>query len=182
MRELPRGISLPYFHSRSRATGRCGRQRKASRTAATIINGMRPRNIGRAVGIGVRVAGRIAGQRLAAQGQSGTGATRTQPVNLGPGSVVENRAAGRTAEQITTQARRSVSKGIGGFLRPFRRVGGILWLEVTGAFFLLFAAVFGLRLWQNWTGFSPVSRDFAVGAAAVFLYLGVSSFWRSRRR
>jgi hypothetical protein len=182
MRELPRGISLPYFHSRSRATGSCGRQRKAPRTAATIINGMRPRIIGRAVGIGVRVAGRIAGQRLAVQGQSGTGATRTQPVNLGSGSVIESRAARRTAEQITTQARRSVSQGIGGFLRPFRRVGGILWLEVTGAFFLLFAAVFSMRLWQSWTEFSWVSRDFAVGAAAVFLYLGVSSFWRARRR
>jgi hypothetical protein len=69
-------------------------------------------------------------------------------------------------------------------LRPFRRVGRLLWLEVTGAFFLLFATVFALRLWQNWAGFgrSPVARDFAIATAAVFLYLGVSSFWRAWRR
>jgi hypothetical protein len=144
------------------------------------------------MGIGLRVAGRIAGQKLATQGQSGAaagqsagnpqaigaGVPRTQAAHLGAGSVAQNRAAGRTAEQIVAQA----SRGIGGFLRPFRRVGGILWLEVTGAFFLLFAAVFALRLLQNWAGFSLVSRNFTIGAAVVFLYLGVSSFWRARRR
>jgi hypothetical protein len=75
-----------------------------------------------------------------------------------------------------------VSKGIGGLLRPFRRVGGIVWLEVTGTFFLLFALLFALRLWQSWSNIGAVSRDFAIGAAVVFLYLGVSSFWRARRR
>jgi hypothetical protein len=75
-----------------------------------------------------------------------------------------------------------VSRGIGGLLRPFRRVGGIVWLEVTGTFFLLFAPLFALRLWQSWSNIGAVSRDFAIGAAVVFLYLGVSSFWRARRR
>jgi hypothetical protein len=137
------------------------------------------------MGIGVRVAGRIAGQKLAAAGQSannppaiGAGVPRTQAAHPGTGSVAQNRAPGRTAEQIATQA----SRGIGGFLRPFRRVGGILWLEVTGSFFLLFAAGFAFRLLQSWASFSPVSRNFSVGAAVVFLYLGVSSFWRARRR
>jgi len=130
------------------------------------------------MGIGLRVAGRIAEQKLAAQGQSGAGATQTQAVSPGAVSQVRNRPAGRTAEQIATQA----SRGIGGFLRPFRRLGGILWLEITGAFFLLFAAAFAFRLLQSWASFSRVSRNFAIGAAVVFLYLGVSSFWRARRR
>jgi len=143
---------------------------------------MRPRTIGRAVGIGVRVAGRIAGQRLAAQGQSGAGATQTQAVPEGANSAVQNRAAGQAAGQFTTQAGRGFSRGIGGFLRPFRRVGGILWLEVTGAFFLLFAAVFALRLWQNWAGLEWIWRALEIGTALVFVYLGVSSFWRARRR
>ncbi len=143
---------------------------------------MRPRTIGRAVGIGVRVAGRIAGQRLAAQGQSGAGATQTQAVREGANSAVENRTAGQTAGQFTNQAGRGVSRGIGGFLRPFRRVGGILWLEVTGAFFLLFAAVFALRLWQNWAGLGWIWRALEIGAAVVFVYLGVTSFWRAQLR
>jgi hypothetical protein len=130
------------------------------------------------MGIGLRVAGRIAEQKLAAQGQSGAGPTQTKAVSPGAVSQVRNRPAGRTAEQIATQA----SRGIGGFLRPFRRVGGILWLEITGAFFLLFAGAFAFRLLQSWASFSRVSRNFSVGAAVVFLYLGVSSFWRARRR
>jgi len=143
---------------------------------------MRPRNLGRAVGIGVRVAGRIAGQRLAAQAQSGAAAAQTQAVQQGTSSAVPNRAAGQAAGQFTTQAGRGVSRGIGGFLRPFRRVGGILWLEVTGAIFLLFAAVFALRLWQDWAGLRWNWRALEIGTAVVFLYLGVSAFWRSRRR
>ena len=144
------------------------------------------------MGMGVRVAGRIAGQKLAAQGQSGAtagqsagnsqaiggGAPLSQAAHYRVGSVAQNRAAGQTAMQIATQA----SRGVGGFLRPFCRVGGILWLEVTGSFFLIFAAIFAMRLLQNWAGFSRVSRNFTVGAAVVFLYLGLSSFWRARRR
>ena len=192
MRELPLGILstlLPFPFESKPGTAACCKEPRAT---ANIINGMRPQTIGRAMGIGLRVAGRIAGQKLAAQGQSGaaagqsagnpqaigTGVPRTQAAHPGAGSVAQNRAAGRTAEQIAVQA----SRGIGGFLRPFRRVGGILWLEVTGAFFLLFAAAFAFRLLQSWASFSLVSRNFTVGAAVVFLYLGVSSFWRARRR
>ena len=136
------------------------------------------------MGIGLRLAGRIAGQKLAAQGQAAAAAGQSaaagqeaQRGRFGSGPAGGNSTA-RTAGQIATQA----GRGVGGFLRPFRRLGGILWLEVTGSFFLLFAAVFALRLWQNWAGSSPVSRNLTVGAGVVFLYLGVSSFWRARRR
>jgi hypothetical protein len=128
---------------------------------------MYPRNIGRALGISVRVAGRIAGQRIAAVGASPT--IRAQPQT-------------QSAGHIASQTSRGLRNGISGFLRPFRRVGGIVWLEVTGSFFLLFAAVFALRLWQSWSRMSGISRDFAIGAAVVFLYLGVTSFWRAHHR
>ncbi len=154
--------------------------------AATIINGMRPRIVSRALGICVRVAGRIVGQRVAAHAQSGAGISRAR---VGPavplaGRLQQAQAASQAVKQIATQARQGAGRGIGGILRPFQRVGGIVWLEVTGFFFLLFAAIFTLRLWQNWAGFSgnPIPRDFAVVAAAVFLYLGISAFWRARRR
>jgi type VI protein secretion system component VasK len=79
-----------------------------------------------------------------------------------------------------------VARGVGGFLRPFRRVGGILWLEVTGVFFLLPAIVFAPNLWRmrvSWAH-GPDHRMFLItaGVVALFLYLGVSSFWRARRR
>ena len=76
---------------------------------------------------------------------------------------------------------------MGGFLRPFGRIGGILWLEVTGVFFLIFVPVFA------WRGMWPVRASYAhgpehwkflvfTGLTLVFLYLSVSSFWRARRK
>jgi hypothetical protein len=144
---------------------------------------MRPRNIGRALGIGVRIAGHIAGQRIAGSAQSAASAPHVNAQSVVAASrVTQVQSQARTAGSIAAQTSRGVSKGIGGFLRPFRRVGGIVWLEVTGTFFLLFAALFALRLWQSWSGIGQISRDLSIGAAVVFLYLGVSSFWRARRR
>jgi hypothetical protein len=75
---------------------------------------------------------------------------------------------------------------VGGFLRPFRRIGGILWLEVTGVFFLLPVVVFAPKLWNTRASWAhgPDHRTFLLtaGVMAVFLYLGVSSFWRARKR
>jgi len=145
---------------------------------------MEPRNIGRALGIGVRVAGRIAGQQVAGSAPRATNSphAKAQSVPAAPILVSPARPQSQAAGRTVTETSRNVSKGIGGFLRPFRRVGGIVWLEATGTFFLLFALLFSLRLWQNWSGIGTVSKGCCIGAAVVFLYLGVSSFWRARRR
>jgi hypothetical protein len=140
---------------------------------------MKPHSIGRALGIGLRVAGRIAGQRISAGAQAASSAPQIQQ-SADP--AVQSRAAGRTAGK----ASRSVTRGVGGFLRPFRRVGGILWLEVTGVFFFLFVLVFGMALWRSRPNHleGPYDRTFLASAALLlaFLYLGVSSFWRARRK
>jgi hypothetical protein len=80
----------------------------------------------------------------------------------------------------------AVRTGVGGMLKPIRRAGGILWLEVTGAFFLLPVVVFAPTLWRarmSWLH-GPDHRSFWAAAFVVplFLYLGLSSFWRARRR
>jgi hypothetical protein len=134
---------------------------------------MKPQTIGRALGIGLRVAGRIAGQRVAAARQRSPAATA--------GSTPSH-----SASQVTGHAARGAARGVGGFLKPFRRVGGILWLEVTGVFFALPVVVFGPVLWrtrQSWAH-GPDHRTFLVTIVIVglFLYLSVSSFWRARRR
>ena len=72
------------------------------------------------------------------------------------------------------------------FCGPFSRVGRNIWLEVTGVFFLLPAIVFAPNLWRmraSWAQ-GPDHRTFLVTAlvVVVFLYLGVSSFWRAGRR
>ena len=136
---------------------------------------MKPHSIGRTLGIGLRVAGRIIGQRAAAGAQAAASVSARQPT---AGPAVQNRAAGQVA--------RGVARGMSGFLRPFRRVGGILWLEVTGVFFFLFVLVFGMALWRTRPNHldGPYDKTFLASAALllVFLYLGVSSFWRARRK
>ncbi len=148
---------------------------------------MRAHRIGRALGIAVRVAGRIAGQRLAVPAQSPSARLQVHPAALVAGSRNGNLDAGQAATRAMLQAGRSVSRGLSGFFGAFRRVGGILWLEVTGVFFLIFVPVFVLRgVWPARTSYAhgPAHWRFLVftALALVFLYLGISSFWRAHRR
>jgi hypothetical protein len=153
--------------------------------------------IGRALGVGVRVAGHMAGQLLEGRAQPAAAAQVHQAAPVASSqtrsSKGQNHATVQAAARTSTQAgqslghaSQSVSRGIGGFLRPFRRVGGILWLEVTGVFFLLPVLVFAPSLWREIQAYPHTSdhRTLWVTAAvmALFLYLGVSSFWRAHRR
>jgi hypothetical protein len=138
---------------------------------------MKPQTIGRTLGIGLRVAGRIVGQRVTTSAQSGQTVSQTA-------ATVQARS--RKAGQTAVRATKSVARGAGGFLRPFRRVGGILWLEVTGVFFLLPILFFAPTLWRIRSNYAqgPDHRTFLLtaGVMVVFFYLGVSSFWRARRK
>jgi hypothetical protein len=124
----------------------------------------------------------MAGERLAASAQSAA-AQQAQP----QAQPLANAAVRvQATRQATVQAGGGMARGIGGFLRPFRRVGGIIWLEVMGVFFLLPVIVFTPNLWRmraSWAH-GPEHRMFLITAmvVAVFLYLGVTSFWRARRR
>jgi hypothetical protein len=92
----------------------------------------------------------------------------------------------RSAGQAAGKSARGVVRGMSGFLHPFRRVGGILWLEITGTFFLLFALVFGSAAWRTRpvSFHGPYGKPFLAAAAmlAVFLYLGVTSFLKAGRK
>ncbi len=142
---------------------------------------MKAQNIGRALGIGLRVAGRIAGERLAAAPQNASAAPKTSV-----GAEVRREADRRAMGQSAGRASGGLARGVGGFFRPFRRVGGILWLEITGVFFLLPVVAFAPKLWATRASWAhgPDHWRFLVTAAvmAVFLYLSVTSFWRARKR
>jgi hypothetical protein len=144
---------------------------------------MRPQTIGRVLGTGLRVAGKMAGERLSAAAQPAA----AQPApHQSPYQVQSQAQPAAPAARKTAQASGGVVRGVGGFLRPFKRVGSILWLEVTGVFFLLPVIVFTPNLWRmraSWAQ-GPDHRMFLITAmvVAVFLYLGVSSFWRARRK
>lgn len=148
---------------------------------------MNPNEFGKRLGIGVRVAGRIAQQRAQQASQ-----TTSQPHPQDPpqGQVIPPRQTikintAQTAQRAHTLTR-AAGRGMGGFLRPFGRVGGILWLEVTGFFFGLFALFFAQDLWRARLSYlsGPLHQRFLIAAVltAVFAYLSISAFWRARRR
>ncbi|MGA7460227.1 MAG: hypothetical protein WBW69_08370 [Candidatus Korobacteraceae bacterium] len=72
-------------------------------------------------------------------------------------------------------------------LRSVTRVMHVLWLEVTGLFFLVLAFVGGAAALREshrralGTG-STGKMLLAAGFALLFAYFSVTSFWRSRRR
>lgn len=142
-------------------------------------NEVKPQTIGRALGIGLRVAGRIASQRMAAGAQAAAAAPSVP-------TIEEVQARGRTAGQAAGRATGGLARGVGGFLKPFRRVGGIIWLEVMGVFFFLPVVVFAPTIWRTRASWAhgPDQRTFLVsaGVVAVFFYLAVSSFLRARKR
>ena len=146
---------------------------------------MKPQTIGRALGIGMRVAGRVVGQRIAESAQAAASpqvAANPQTHSI-PNTPVQ--ASSRAAARPRVQAG-GVVKGVGGFLRPFGRVGRIVWLEVTGVFFLLPVVAFTPNLWRmraSWAH-GPDHNMFLIttGVVLLFLYLGVTSFWRARRK
>ena len=135
-----------------------------------------------------RVAGQRASANAAAEAQAPDSAAPAG-VGAGPsqvGAAAQVRAKGQAAGQAAARTTGNLARGVGGFLRPFRRVGGILWLEVMGVFFLVFVVAFAPTLWRVRASYAhgPDHRTFLVTAAvmALFLYLGISSFWRARRR
>src|SRR5271157_5027415 len=133
------GIPLPYFRRRSGATGKWPEVLKKPIGVRRCYHHieMKPHSIGRTLGIGLRVAGRIAGQRVKAGAEAAAAqADASAPPSSAPlPPNVDAAAKGRSAGQAAVRGTKGLARGVGGFLRPFRRVGGILWLEVTGAFF-----------------------------------------------
>jgi hypothetical protein len=140
---------------------------------------MKPQTVGRVLGVGLRVAGRLAGERLAGSANQ----TPSRPVTVpGVGGPVIPRETARKTGKVVA----NVGRGVGGFVRPFSRVGGKIALEVTGVFFLLFVLVFGQMVWRMRSSYAHGADHqkflIAAGLMVLFLYLTVSSFWRARRK
>jgi hypothetical protein len=131
--------------------------------------------MGEAQTAGAQTAGNAAAEQNIQAGQVGQAQQNTQ-------AAADARAAAQTAGRTA----KGLARGVGGFLKPFRRVGGTLWLEMTGAFFFLFVVAAAKPLWQYRPSHlnGPYDKSFlaAAGIMVVFFYLGVSSFWRARRR
>jgi hypothetical protein len=137
---------------------------------------MRPERLGRALGIGVRLAGQ-----------------RIKPVPPPPPTAEQRRAAtARRIRQGQALGSKVRQTGEGGkrfgraVWNPFASATGTLWYEITGMFFALFGIVFAQHLWivrTSWQS-GPHHRDFLIYAllTVMFAWFAVSSFRRARRR
>ena len=79
-----------------------------------------------------------------------------------------------------------VSAGLRSFLEVLRRVGKVLWLEVTGFLFLWFGLVGAVACWHEYHAYTagkvgPGRAALAGLFAFLFIYFGVSSFWNARK-
>ena len=110
----------------------------------------------------------------------------------GAGRPVVNKAAKAVAQGVTQArgVRRGFSRFRASAMEPVVRLSGVLWLEVTGVFFAifaLFAATWVWRLRGEWReGVAhPGAHGAFVGGVAMFVLFGyfcVSSFVRAKRR
>ena len=147
---------------------------------------MRPGSLGRALGIGVR----LATQRVAPPAPP---LTPEQQKARSDKHVHAGKALGRqarTGARGAAQGAGGVARGTRNFGRavwnPFAQASSILWLEISGMFFALFALLFGQHLYSlrgAWRRGPEHAHFLAYAAfAAIFLYFAVSSFSKARRR
>jgi hypothetical protein len=156
---------------------------------------------GRALGFGVRQAAKTVVRAMDAAMAESPAGKPARPRTQSPAPARGLSSAGATATQKTSRAVaqvREVNKGVRrGSKRfgeavwgPVARLSGVLWLEVTGVFFGLFALVALGEIWRlrgAWhaTAANLEDRRGLLGAMAmlgVFGYFCVSSFVRARRR
>jgi hypothetical protein len=141
---------------------------------------------GRALGFGAREAAK-------ALMKAADAATAPDPraVQVAPAAAPVAAPAPRAVIQRATATRAGLKEGGKRFgeaaWAPITRAGGVLWLEVTGVLFGLFAAVSGVAVWRDRNNFAAggiIGRHawFALGMFLVFAYCTVSSYVKAGRR
>ena len=164
---------------------------------------------GRALGFGARNAAKALAGAAAAATDAATAPNPTQPRTASPQPIPPKAAttrssptgpvasAARTAARATIQtreARKGIARGSKRFGEsvwgPFAKLSGILWLEVTGSFFGIFALFAASAVWTHRSDLhsTPANPDARVhllvflGMALVFGYFSISSFVRAYRK
>ena len=144
---------------------------------------MEPKKVGRTLGIGVRVASNMLRERVerAAASSPATSATGNRPPMPASPSVHSVPMSRRVAT-----AKRGAKAFGQALLGPFTHAGGVLWLEITGLFFALFALFFVQSVYRVRTAWrqGPEHGHLLLycALAFVFAWFSVSSFARAYRK
>ncbi|HTW49143.1 MAG TPA: hypothetical protein VMD92_14420 [Acidobacteriaceae bacterium] len=162
---------------------------------------MQPKKLGQVLGIGARLAAKTIRER-AAQTGSAVAVSPANPAAAERGMQPAAAAAPETPRGPAPNTRsstiaanpdtggfvRRLARGAGRFfatlLRPFAHAGHLLWLEITGVFFGLFALFFLSHGWQtvHAAGWRDRHAEVYCGLGLLFAWFTLSSFWRARRK
>jgi Na+/H+-translocating membrane pyrophosphatase len=143
---------------------------------------MEPKKVGRTLGIGVRVASNMVRERVerAAATSSAAGNSRAGA----PPAPISGRSVPISSRVKTAQRG---AKAFGqAILAPFTHAGTVLWLEITGLFFALFAVFFVQSIYRVHTAWrqGPEHTHLLLycALAFVFAWFSISSFTRAYRK
>lgn len=149
---------------------------------------MEPNRLGRALGVGARIAAKKIGERAAQAGEKLPTPAAAQNSPRRAAQIGVSRDEARAAARVAADSGRRLARGAGRFtstlMRPFAHAGGILALEIFGVFFAVFAFSFLAHAWQaaRVTGWHERHAAVLLGVGLVFLWFAVSSFWRAKRK
>ncbi len=158
--------------------------------------GMDKVRFGRALGYGARhaakaltEAAKAASTPSTSQPSAASGSTSTARMPTLQEAASRVTEANQAVHQAKARVRGSAVTAGRSALAPVRRAGSVLWLELTGTVFAVFALFFAEGLWKLRDGFhQPFSSNEAhkfylyLVVLLAFVYFAVSSFIRARRR
>src|SRR5271170_2983390 len=132
---------------------------------------------GRKLGIGLRLAARAVQQRASQSGATPTPQPMPRTVQAASKATANAASQAKVTAKAVAQGTKRFGEAVWG---PMAHTGGVLWLEITGLFFALFAAFFGQNVYKfraNWKG-GPDHAHFIVYSALTVLFVAftVSQF------
>ena len=144
---------------------------------------MEPKKVGRTLGIGVRVDSNMLRERV--EKASAAHAAPVAAANGRPAAPPQTRPSIKIDSKLAGAKRGAKAFGRA-FLGPFTHAGSILWLEITGLFFALFALFFVQNVYRVRTAWGQGAEHahlLLYSALAVgFAWFSVSSFTRAYRK
>jgi hypothetical protein len=146
---------------------------------------MEPKKVGRTLGIGVRVASNMLRERV-----ERAAATHPGPAVAGndrpPAAPPRPGVPGKNVSDRVATAKQGAKAFGQAILGPFTHAGSVLWLEITGLFFALFALFFVQSVYRVRTAWSHGPEHthllLYVLLAVAFAWFSFSSFLRAYRR
>jgi hypothetical protein len=144
---------------------------------------MEPKKVGRTLGIGVRVASNMLRERVE---RAAASSPATSTAENGPPQASTTRRPAAPMNNRVKNAKRGAKAFGQALLGPFTHAGGVLWLEISGLFFSLFALFFVQSVYRVRTAWRQGPEHthllLYVALALIFAWFSASSFARAYRK